>query len=196
MKNHPIYSVISSFDFQGQPPDTNKRDSPTDSVDISNLTNQNEERRTPTPEPTRNNRSPVNSPYIPTSAMLGHFSKLRSFCDNDLAYLDLQNPTTSKLSPAYDESPFPYLQEANKIYMPGLDIPEINKLHSTNDFADYMSDTEVETIKRQCTMSANIRKRIRMHKRRREHNPNELSLAQKLLLYKNVMAYKDSNEQF
>lgn len=127
--------------------------------------------------------------------MLDHLSKL-SFCDRDLAYLDLQNPTASKLSPAYDESPFPYLQEANKIYMPGLDIPEINKLHSTHDFADHMSDTEVETITWQRSVSASSRKRIRMPTRRDERNPNDLSLAQKLLIYKNVMAYKDSNEQF
>lgn len=126
--------------------------------------------------------------------MFSHLKTYERFIDSDLAYLDLNHTIASKLHPAYEEPPFQYLQEVNRIYMPALEIRESQNLNSANGFRDNMSDTEADALRR--PRSAGFRKQSRMHKRRGERNPNELSLAQKLFIYKNVMAFKDAAEQY
>ena len=183
--------------FQDKP--SPRRDSPAGSVDISELTNQNDERRTPTPEPTRR-KTPVNSPY--TRARRNHsdsssdsvrlFTPVRSLCDLDIEHYVLDDALDNslvapKLKPAYDEPPFPFLQEANKMYI----CKETNRPNSSIGFHESKSDTEAEMeLRRPC--SGNSRTRAR--RKKKQANPNEISLAQKLFLYKKVMAYKESNQ--
>lgn len=95
-----------------------------------------------------------------------------------------------KLEPAYTEPPFQFLQEANKLYMHTLELPEYSGYGSSRDTNDNKSDSEVECDKRR-TVSAKI-KHSHLKKNRRNSNPNELSLAQKMFVYKRVMAFKES----
>lgn len=88
-----------------------------------------------------------------------------------------------KLEPAYNESPFPKLQEVNKLYMHELDPTHLCPPTSSFGCHDNKSDTEAELEARRSMTRA-------IHRRHR--NPNELTLAQKLFLHKQVMAFRES----
>ena len=98
-----------------------------------------------------------------------------------------------KLEPAYTEPPFPKLQEANKSYMHALEHSHLcPPAHSSFGCYDNKSDTEAELGKRRQS-SRPLRRRLR--KGSISPNPNELTLAQKLFLHKQVMAYRDSIDE-
>lgn len=153
------------------------------------MTDQNDDKRTPTPEPTR--KSPVNKP--PSSSGASTWAQGRKLnhvelgFDSGLEYLDLHNADNLKLVPAYEESPFPYLQELNKSYNSGFNAAN-SSFSTACDIHDNKSDTEVEL---DIQNARHCRPRIR-RRRRLTRNPNDISLAQKLIIYRNVMAYKES----
>ena len=172
--------------FQGKEPRQNSRaDSTNGSVDISDLTNQRDE-RTPTPEPTRK------SPVIVRSASDDSIAIISVPSDHDLESYILEHSINiaPKLEPAYTEPPFPKLQEVNKSYMHELD-PNLlcPPAHSSYSCYDNKSDSEAELESR--------REKTKVVRRGRKNrsvspNPNELTLAQKLFLHKQVMAFRDS----
>lgn len=175
-------------------PDAGQRDNDSGSVDISEITNQNDERRSPTPEPTRSARkSPVNSATPVYGVMNDVTIQGRSTSETDLSSYLKSSEIAPKLDPAYSEPPFQFLQEANKMYMHALELKDYASSSSTAGSYDNKSDTEVECEKRR-PLSAKIKNR-HLRKTRRMSNPNELSLAQKLLVYKRVMAFKESCTQ-
>ena len=172
-----------------------RSDSASGSVDISDLTNQKDdrdERRTPTPEPTvANNRK---SPVIVRSASddsLTLISVLSSRRDIDLENYILEHSITiaPKLEPAYSEPPFPKLQEVNQTYMHLDNTHLCPPTSSSIGCYDNKSDTELE-LERRRSKSKPCRRRRR--KCFISPNPNELTLAQKLILHKQVMAYRES----
>ena len=178
--------------FQGK--SEPRSDSASGSVDISDLTNQRDDRddrRSPTPEPTvANNRK---SPVIVRSAsddsltLISVLSRLDA--DQENYILEHSITIAPKLEPAYSEPPFPKLQEVNKTYMHYDNTHLCPPTHSSFGCYDNKSDTEAELEGR--------RPKSRPFRRRFRNgtvlpNPNELTLAQKLLLHKQVMAYRDS----
>lgn len=176
--------------LQNNRPEPTQRDNDSGSVDISDITNQNEERRSPTPEPTKPARkSPVKFTSSLYDVMNDVTKPTRSTSETDLASYLLNEPVAPKLDPAYSEPPFQFLQEANKMYMNTINMSDFSR-SSSRGSNDNKSDTEVECGNRR-TASAKIKQRP-SRKQRRNTNPNELSLAQKLLVYKRVMAFKDS----
>ena len=169
--------------MQGKEP---RADSTSESVDISDLTNQKDERRTPTPEPTRK------SPVIVRSASDDSIAIISVSSDNDLESYILEHSINiaPKLEPAYTEPPFPRLQEVNKSYMHELDPTRLcPPAHSSYHCYDNKSDSEAELESRRAKT-----KTVRRGRKYRSvsPNPNELTLAQKLFLHKQVMAFRDS----
>jgi len=99
----------------------------------------------------------------------------RSRSTGDIDQILESSAVAPKLEPAYSEPPFYTLQKINKGYLRDLG-------HS-----DSFSDSELE-----CDNSYQHNERKKRSRRSRTTNPNELSLAQKVLVYKRVMAFKES----
>ena len=177
------------FYFQStRNPDANQRDDDSGSIDISDVTNPNDDRRSPTPEPTR--KSPVKSASSLNDVTNDVIMFERSTSETDLNTYLKSSEVAPKLHPPYTEPPFQFLQEVNKMYTNSLEAQDIVGKRSTSGSNDNKSDTEVELDKRR-TKSAKIKNR-HLRKTRRNSNPNELTLAQKVSVYKRVMAFKDS----
>ena len=105
-------------------------------------------------------------------------------------------PATSKLEPAYKEPPFELMQSTSRLYTEEVRASSsrssdtMSRPNSSLGYNDNKSEPEAEMDLRRPSSSC---ERRRTRNRKNLHNPNELSLAQKMFLYKNVMAYKESD---